>query len=544
MSDVSQNDDSVFDILDNGVEENEINSGTDASGPVPGSDNSDEPDSSKNKEQETGGSDIDPELIHASEINQNNNKVNDVKKANMKYEYTYKPKEWNNVAEIFSLPGDYDDEVKNRLESIPNINLGDNPESRKWLNVLRKSMNMTTYNNMFKDKLESKNSNFAQDVEFNGAKLAPAAPRMKSMENQTVKGESAVLRVITHLGLGTLFQVPLWHTGMWITFKPPTESEIIELNRILMSDKNQLGRFSYGLAYSNIVGYTVDRLVDFALAHVFDYTVKSSEISADQLKDHISSQDIYALLWGFICSVYPNGFQYQRSCTTNPEKCQHVVEEKLNLSKLLWVDNSILTDWQKTHMSNRQSGQKDMSSVIRYKEELKTLNKQRISIGTDETDIYVTITSPTISQYVAAAQMWISEITQGVEQVLATDSSPEEKEKLIEAKGMSSSMRQYTQWIDSIEFGGNIIEDRETIESTLNVISADDNIRTKFLEEIYKYINDSTIAVVGIPKYNCPVCNTEQKDEKYPLLTEVIPIDVLQVFFDLITQRLERIGTR
>ncbi len=536
------NNDEVFNILDNGMPGDAAITSSDNT--EISQDNGSDYTVSKEPVDSTGELHNEDDSVSGSSTPTNIYKNRTTKKATMKYAYSYVPKSWNGVEEIYGLPGNYDDEVKSQLESLPNINIGDNPESRKWLNVLRKSLSMAPYNNMFSDTINSDESAFTQDVDVNGIKLSPSSPRLKAIENQTIKGESAVLRVVTHLGLGTLFQVPLWHTGMWITFKPPTDAELIELNRILMVDKNILGRYSYGLAYSNIVGYTADRLVDFALAHVFDYTAKTNEISPEQLKSVISSQDIYPLLWGFICTIYPNGFQYQRACTDNPDKCQHVVEERLNLPKLLWVDNSVLTDWQKTHMSSRQSNIKDRASVLRYKEELKSLSKKKVNIGNEGSEIYITITSPSVSEYIDAAQLWISEITQSVEQAISTDATPEEKENLIEAKGMSSSMRQYTQWIESIEFNGNVIEDKETIAATLNVISADDTIRNNFFKEIYDYINKSTISVVGIPKFNCPKCGAVQESEQYPLLTEVIPIDVIQVFFDLITQRLERIGMR
>lgn len=462
------------------------------------------------------------------------------------YEYTA-PTEWDPTGEIYNLPGDFDINVKSALEKSPNINLGDNPDSRTWAEIISSALNNTPYKGMFVKALEDTNAEFHQGIAHQGSFLAPAAPKHKLVENQSLKGESAAIRLMGHLGLGSLFQIPLWHTGIWVTFKPPTESEIVELNRLLMSDKIQFGRYSYGYAYSNVVGYTVDRLVDFALSHIYDTTVKTDEISFNQLKDYISSQDIFSLLWGFICTVYPRGFQYQRACTTDPSKCQNIVQEKLNLTKLLWVNSNALTDWQKAHMSNRQSRQKDKASIVKYKEELKGLNKKRVLVTPPgDNEVCVTFRSPSITEYIESAQKWIGEIVQTVEAVVGNDDNlnVEEKESLILTHGLASGMRQYTHWVDSIEFATNIVEDKETIESNLNVLSSDDKIRDKFMDEAATYINESTVAVVGIPAYNCPSCHENQQTKQYPSFVNIIPIDVMQVFFDLITQRLERIRMR
>ncbi len=461
------------------------------------------------------------------------------------YEYSFKAN-WDDMAEIFILPSDFNDNVNTSMKKAPNIDLGDNPSSRKWVNTVSKSLVMSPSHDMFKASLDRKDSKYHQGVEYNGSMLAGARPRHKALENSNIKGEAATLRVMTHLGLGSLFQVPLWHSGFWITFKPPTESELIEFNRLIHADKINFGRYTYGLAYSNILSYTVDRLINYALSHVFDTTVNVDEISISQLRDHISVNDIPSLLWGFICTVYPNGFQYRRACTDDPEKCLHIVEEKLNLPKLLWVDTTSLTDWQKTHMSDRSPKKKDKASILRYQDELKSQSKKRVSIGEEDKGLYFNLKTPSITQYVESGYEWISNIVNNVEKVISEDSTPEEKDKLIEHHGAASAMRQYSHYVESIEVDTNIIDDKETLDNNLNILSSDNPIRGKFLECITNYINDSTIAVIGIPTYDCPKCgkNQTEKIATFPKLVNIVPIDVIQVFFDLAIQRYERIQIR
>lgn len=444
------------------------------------------------------------------------------------------------------LPATFDKETREVLERLPNVEMLDSPEARDWAQSISEGLEYTTFGENFVPTMEDPNAEFRHKVEHNGMNLTAQSPKFKETENQNLKGERAVIRVITHLGLGTLFQVPLWHSGLWITFKPPTESEIIELNRILIADKIKFGRYTYGLAFSNITVYTVDRLVDFALSHVYDTTSKSEDIPLEKLKNHISCQDIPSLLWGFICTMYPRGFKYRRACINDPLKCNHILQETLNVTKLQWTNTAAISEWQKSHMSGRQSKVKDLASVNRYKDELVKLQKKKIVINKDtDNAISVTLKTPSITDYVNAGHVWIGDIVETVDKAVAVDSNTNERNEIIKRHGQASAMRQYSHWVDSIEIGTNIIDDKETIEKTLNVLSADDDIRNEFINNVVEYINQSTVSVIGIPVYECPNCGMVQETTlKLNEYKNIIPLDVIQVFFGLITQRLNNLNQR
>lgn len=444
------------------------------------------------------------------------------------------------------LPGEFTDRVEETLMNLPNINMVDNPESRRWAESLNEGIQFNTVRKVFVDTVSNPESSFRQKVEHNNIPLMGAKPKFKHVEGENLKGERAVIRVISHLGIGTLFQVPLWHSGFWITFKPPTESEIVELNRILTSDKITFGRSSYALAFANTTVYSVNRLVDFALAHIYDITCKSEEITINNIKDHISSQDIPSLLWGFICTMYPRGFKYSRACVANPDKCNHVVEDTLNVTKLQWTNTSGLTDWQKTHMSFRQARGKDLASVKRYKEELSRSQKTKFTVTKENGDeLNFIIKTPSITEHIDSGHRWIGDIVETVDKAVSSDMNKAERDSIITRHGQASAMRNYAHWVDSIEYIEGVVDDRETIETVLDSLSADDEVRNKFIDIVVGYINSSTISVIGIPTFDCPKCGTEQPgSEKLPKFTSIIPLDVIQVFFELITQRLSRVTER
>ena len=87
-----------------------------------------------------------------------------------------------------------------------------------------------------------------------------------------------------------------------------------------------------------------------------------------------------------------------------------------------------------------------------------------------------------------------------------------------------------------------VVDDRETIEATLNTISTDDDIVTKFLEAVKIYIDDSTVQMIALPSFNCPKCQAPMVDEerKHPLL---IPLEPNMLFFTLRGRRLSRAKT-
>lgn len=444
------------------------------------------------------------------------------------------------------LPAQFDEETSQVLADMPNINLLDTPQAREWAATVQEGLGMTTGDETFVPTLEDPNADFRQRVVHNNIGLSGGSPRLRSMENSNLKGSQAIIRMITHLGLGSLFQVPLWHSGFWITLKPPTDSELVELNRLLLADKIQFGRHSYGLAFSNVSSYTTDRLVSFILSHVYDISVKSEDINIENLRQHISSQDYPSLLWGFACSMYPRGFKYRRACVADPVNCKHILEETLNLTKLQWTNTNALSDWQRTHMSMRQSKTKDLASVTRYKEELTRIQKKRIvlnegALGT----VAITIKTPNLSDYVDAGHRWIGGIVSIVDKALGSTASDKERNAMVVRHGQATGMRQYSHWVDSIEFDSNVITETETIEDMLATMSSDDEVRNSFIKEIVDYINKSTISLIGIPVFDCPGCGkTNQAEFDVPGQKNIIPLDMVQVFFALHTQRLERMAAR
>ncbi len=449
--------------------------------------------------------------------------------------------------EEIMLPSRDINDIKNILADLPNIDLSDSDEIREWGAILQGSMDKETMRSVYKKAFENSNRNFKQYVEFNGKKLAGAKPRIKEDSNKVFKGNRAIVSLMSYLGRGIHYQIPLWNTGIWITFTAPAETEILELHRQLISDKIEMGRYTYGIALSNAISYTVDRLVDFAISHIHSTSLKLTEDDNVTLKEIIVAQDISSLLWGMACAMYPNGFKYSRACVDNPEKCNYVAKDIIKVGKLQYTDNNLLNDFQKAHMSDRQANSKNLESVKRYKEEHAKFINKSVSIKTDgNKEIKFTFNPPTVAEYIEAGYKWINSMVEMIENSVVVPEDDVERNKYIQENSKATSMRQYTHWVKEIEFGDNVINDKETIESSLNHLSKDAVLSNNFIKEVINYIEESTVSIIGIPNYTCPQCDKAQYESElnYPIFKEIIPIDPIMVFTDLVVERIRIISIR
>lgn len=466
----------------------------------------------------------------------------------------YKEQATKENLEKITLPSDTTEIVQQKLNRSKIADLMNKkdplitPDMVKWFASIQDGDELLPFAGMYNETFEKEDSDWHQNIDHNGVKLQGRGARVGQKRGVNVQGDQAVLQILGKFGYGIVHQQPLWHSGIWITFRAPSDGDIIELHRRLIYDKIRWGRNDYGLSLSAVTTYTTDRLIEFVLENIHATTVNKTTIPNNDLKNIIVAQDIPLLLHGLAVTMFTNGFQYERACTANPNKCYHVASGLINLGKLLVVDRNAMTPWQREHMSKRASNEMSYTDIQRYQSEMRSLHKSAFNIKTqDEDEITVIIKTPTINEFLAAGFKWIDGIRDLVEKLMGSDAPREEKEEYMFKNGKATALRQYRHWIDSIQFDENTLNDPDTLDSLLNRFSSMDEIRDKFLEEITKYINRSTIALVGIPEYTCPECEGINKaDDEIKLINHpnMIPIDVQRLFFYLLVQRSLKISER
>lgn len=337
------------------------------------------------------------------------------------------------------------------------------------------------------------------------------------------------IAIATKLGMGNVIQVPLWHSGIWVAFTRPEESDIINLEAEIAMEKVTVGRTSAGAIFSNNEVFAKRAIVNFALRHVIRTTAESND--PDFLSSIILETDWPILTWGILTAIYPNGFRHLQPCVANPETCNHVIDSILNVSRMLFLDNSRLTQSQKAHMMERKQTV-SIDNIREYQ------NQHRLSIDskiklTDTLELELRV--PDIATAISRGDAWVAHVNELSRRVFKSTMSEVEKESVRSSHAMAMSIRQYSQWFSGVRDldTGVVHNNQDVIEQVLKTINAKGDFSRMVHNRIKKYIDDVTIATFGLVKWKCPKCGGEPSEE-YLRHPEIIPVDVIDVFFTLL----------
>ena len=437
--------------------------------------------------------------------------------------------------ESIVLPSDHNEAIRERFSAVS----GKTKDfSAKWLSTFEAALQSVAYNEAFKATTERPAADFRQKIDSSVGPLYMGMAKAKVGANQRLAGENLRMMIRQELNLGGTYNIPLWHSGFWVRFKAPSESAILDLYRDLTEEKVSLGRATYGLIFSNNTSYSSAAMLSFCEEHVNSTSLALPE--GDSIRKHISVLDIPTLFWGMVCSIWPTGFQYQRGCTADPDNCNHVVEELLDPSKLLWVDKSLLTARQVAHMTKRDKGAMTIESVKLYRDEF--LNGQPKSIKFND-NLSLVIAVDSALEHVESGYRWVSSIEDNYTSAMIQDEKTRDEYIIRQAK--TTVMRQYAHFVKSITYMDNEYTDRQEIEDVVSDISSDDQVRKIFQDEIKQFIDESTVAIIGVPTYKCPACGKEQRAEREGKhLKGIIPLEVMSNFFTLAVQKIRRIEQR
>lgn len=442
------------------------------------------------------------------------------------------------------IPSDHPEETSETLGKLPNLDYSNDPIARRWGATLDASAVIQPRDSVFRDALGRENSVWRQGPEHPSGDLVGSYPRFRPAGNTELVGVSAISRLRAYRGLGSMYRVPLWNSGFWITITAPSEPEILELHNLISQDKATLGRRSYGMSFSNMTAIYADRIVAFALEHIYNTSLTTKPDS--DLRDFIKCTDIPTIAMAVAASMYPNGFNYERACLADPENCKHVISEKIDISKTLLVDTNSLSASQIKHMSKLTHNSMTEEEVLRYQEEMVIAQRRKYTMDAKgDAPITVYMRVPNIKQYIEAGHRWINEISALVDRAMTKEVSNDQRNTYLIKHGQATTMRMYAHWVDSFEFGGSEVKDTETIEESLNTISADDVLRNEFSEYVQNYIASSNISVIGVPSFECPNCGgVNASDKPHPEIRDAIPIDLYQTFFEVIALRVRTISER
>jgi hypothetical protein len=447
---------------------------------------------------------------------------------------TFQPldkKGWSDNLEFLPIPSETKERAADILSSMPNLTVSNTPRGVEWERFLDAAENVGTYDDAFVDTVEREGSQYRQAVESERGLLGASVPRFHEKEGAKLVGQQALLRIRALTGLGTIIQIPLWHSGFWITLKAPTDSDLLELNRRMAEEKVNLGRYTYGLAYSNTSVFYTAWVMDFVFANVYECSLKDRT----NLEQKISALDIPILAWGLACTIWPSGFQYAKSVLDQAGGAERVIKEKLSIGRLHWTDTAALTPWQIAHMANRHAGTITDDLLVRYRAEFTRGQGRKIQLNDN---IAVTLRVPNVEQQLNSGQAWINNIVAMVDRAFGLPPEAEQRNRYIDEQGRATNLRQFGQWIESIHPGSNVIDDADSINEAIDVMSSSPEMRDAFFKGVRRFMEDSTISLIALPV-------TEAVEAKpLPRFPHLIPLDVLSTFFILLVQKVRLIQAR
>lgn len=387
------------------------------------------------------------------------------------------------------------------------------------------------------------------DIRYSDKTLNTTGVHFKQKDKMSKSASIAIFNAI--LNVGEVVQVPLWHSGFWVTLRPIKERDIINLNIILKNNVVEMGRYSNTLVYTNYNVMYAKIITDFIRENIVDYSINID--STDDIRSYIKIEDLNILINGLVSSMYPNGYDISRACqnsliftdpNTKETKCDYTSIVRIDPKKLLWVNKRLLTDKMLIQMSKKSSKSVSVDEVKEYQRLLygnKSVNT--LEIETENKDkIYIELQSPDILSHCNKGEEWIDLLVEENDKNLIANKDTNIKNQRLLDLVYASKVGLYRSFIKSIRVNDNIVsEDQDTIDNFIDIMSASQDIVTKLFDHMTKYKNDTTIALIATPAYTCPNCkHYNSATDPVKDFEQLVPLDIISVFFDLCDIRQEK----
>ena len=397
--------------------------------------------------------------------------------------------------------------------------------------------------------LHADDSTWNQDVDHETSKIGIMQGKpLDTKSSGNITGNDALLRLNDALNLGGIVRIPLWHSGIWVTLKAPNSRKLITIDRLLANEKIILGRQTNGMIYSNVSVYLRKTLMELVLDSITDTSL--GDYNRESLLDIIRITDYNVLLWGITCAIYPDGYNISQPCVADITKCQNIVEERVALSKISWVNTAALSSEQREFIWQSLSTKRTKEEILDYQGSLECNSEHKIPVN-DLFGIYLKV--PSIREDLESGVKWVDSVVSSVEETFeGLDENDNLKNIRISEQARASTLRQYVSWISKCEIiecvstsspSPAYITDRSTIEAACESMTSSADACDTIFKAIGNFIDQSTINVIGLPSYDCPNCG-ESNNPELSSHPDIIPIAIDEIFFILIRHWTIRVVTQ
>lgn len=442
--------------------------------------------------------------------------------------------------EMLYLPAESPERMVEYFNNIPTISeetIGQ--QNIEWVSAHQVALEFIPRFGAFKRTLKRNGARFRQSVTSKNGELSMAIPRDDTSMMGVLRGDQAVRQMHHVMGLAGQVSIPLWHSGFWITIRQPSEGAIMEMKHRIALEKISMGRATSGLVYGNSTVFMAEHVINMVMDHLHTHSINLP--ANESLRQYIVSTDLQILAWGLAASIWSKGFHYERAVLDEVGSASRVVTEKLNLMRMLVVDNSALNDWQKSHMSNRQPKSMTVDAIKKYQNEFALAQGNSLVLNDK---VHLRLKTPSLDAYLQQGTRWVNSTVDLINRTLGTDLDDQTRNTFVSEHAKTSTARQFSHWVHQIVYPNSEgqeqakVVDTESIEATLVASSQDQDMVKTYMRGVRDFIDDVTFACIAIPFL-------DEKDQNvYRRHPNLIPLDALHTFFTLIDQRARLIQMR
>lgn len=406
----------------------------------------------------------------------------------------------------------------------------------QWLNATQQSINHMAYKNGLTDVVMRKDSRWLQGILIDDQVVGAFRPNVtnsKHKKGELLSGKDAMIRARQVMQIGDFITLPLPHTGIWVTLLVAGEDEMVNFHTRVLESKSVLGRRTAGLVFSNSDVIILRNLWDLMAGMIVSTSMGSA--NKKELGNLILIQDIPLMVAGYMAARFRTGYNIAQPCQVDPLKCNHVEVQKTSIGRMTIIDNGRLTEGQRAHIRKRNGHTPE--SVLAYQEHFAAMadNIAQLSPG-----VRVIFGMSSVENKLQAGEAWINAIEDSLTLAFKDTISREQRTQYINKQAAISALRQYAHFVRRIDYldeNGEIdgfVEGEELIYNSLKELSKDETIRDKFYAEVNRFITETTVGVVALPRYKCAACGHRQPmvNHHFPSFT---PVNMERAFFTLLT---------
>ncbi|BEG72718.1 hypothetical protein RVBP21_3460 [Pseudomonas phage BRkr] len=412
---------------------------------------------------------------------------------------------------------------------------------RDWLISLVAGMNHTNLDPTPIGGTEREGSVWQQGItgHDNGNLIRPGRPSQKIDRNKRHSKEELLAYLSKKSGLGATYETFMPRSGIWLRLRAPTLTEVVALQTEMQQIKLRLGMQTKGMSFSNAGSVMMNAMTDLALSCVI--ASNKSFITPSDLEHELSIFDEAILHHALASTMYIDGFNYDVPCIADPDNCTARITAKLNMSSIVWFDNTVFSNDQRKFIAKKFAPATD-EDFKAYREGFGIGGKKVFWFG----DIGVRLAIPTIAQRKMAASQWSQTL---IEMSQGTFNEPPhgvQRSAYIDKLSKATIAMQYAHWVDGIyekdddveDFEDQLLsDDQEIISDYLANTLSDPQYAEQFFDTVHEYTNSCVLAVVALPSHNCKECKGPQGqafNERFPHL---VPLDMMAIFFTLAGQK-------